>query len=293
MTNIDRIIETLGAAPGALCDDCISRIANVSPRQQVNALAGRLSHAKRIFRQYGLLCCDCGRIKIGNTLFEKLSGGTPASLATPSNGFQPIQPPQTAASIVIPQAAVVSPPTPTASLAQLSRNEPHIAHGVAATPRPLLPSSLVEGRPWHWEGNVQILLGQYLDREGWHIQRFADTESKEAGIDLEAVRNGRHVLFEVKGFPTTVYDHGANRGQAKITSPSSQARQWYSHAMLKMLMLLEQHPDKEIALCFPDFMTYRRLIHGTRTSLHALKVSVYLVTESGEVFAALGGLYRV
>lgn len=256
MNNTERILQTLSAAPGVLCDDCISRLANVLPRQQVNAIAARLFDTGRIFRHDGLLCSHCGRIKKGSAFFG-------SSLPAPS----PILP-LTPLPLPLPQQQIA--PIP-----------PKLA--------PTIPArNMNSTRPWHWEGNVQVMLRRFLEGENWKIKRFADTESKESGIDLEAAKGGRELLFEVKGYPTTVYDHGPDRGQFKATPPSSQARQWYSHALLKMMLLREQHPGKEVALCFPDFLTYRRLIAGTCSSLQALDVAVYLVTENGDVSVCLG-----
>src|SRR5687767_6036018 len=46
---------------------------------------------------------------------------------------------------------------------------------------------LVENRTtkeWFWEGNVQTTLLRHLKKDGWHIQRSADTASRSRGIDI-------------------------------------------------------------------------------------------------------------
>lgn len=255
MTNTDRILQALNTANRVLCDDCISSIANVLPRQQVNAIATSLFAEGRIFRQGGQLCGECGRIKKGSAPLEK------APLAQTS-----ILPPV--------------PPIPTTS-------RPQIVKPIEMNRVIPAAGDMNAKRPWHWEGNVQLVLRRYLELEGWTITHFANTESKESGIDLGAVKESRRILFEVKGYPTTVYDHGPNRGQFKPTPPNSQARQWYSHAMLGMMRLREKHPCKEIALCFPDFPTYRKLVESTRSSLQILGVAVYLVSATGDVLLLL------
>lgn len=251
VTNTDRILQTLSATNGVLCDDCISRVANVHPRQQVNTIAGGLFFAGRIFRQDGLRCSECGRIKKGSASIGKM-------LLSPSP---------------MPGLTLATQPIPLLQAARPS----------AGLHRLIRVGEMNPDRPWHWEGNVQIILGQFLVSEGWTITHFADTESKETGIDLGVTKNFRGILFEIKGYPTTVYEHGPNRGQLKSTPPNSQARQWYSHALLGMMRLREKHPDKEIALCFPDFPTYRRLVENTRSSLKILAVAVYLATATGDV----------
>jgi hypothetical protein len=124
-------------------------------------------------------------------------------------------------------------------------------------------------------------------REGWRITHFANTESKESGIDLGVSKDSRTIFFEVKGYPTTVYDYGPKLGQSKPTTPSSQARQWYAHALLGIMRMREQYQSNEIALCFPDFPTYRRLIDGTRSSLKLLDVAVYLVMDDLRVLVLI------
>ena len=121
-------------------------------------------------------------------------------------------------------------------------------------------------RVWHWEGNVQSTLADHLTATGWTVTATADTESKEPGIDLIAKRDGRWLAIEVKGFPTTTYEHGERRGQAKPTPPANQARQWFSHALLSMMLLRHKRPDAEIAIALPAFDTYRSLIQRTETS---------------------------
>lgn len=138
-------------------------------------------------------------------------------------------------------------------------------------------------RSWHWEGNVQCALREHLERTGWMITAFANTGTKEAGIDVVATRGGSTLMVEVKGYPSTTYEHGSRRGLPKPTQPTNQARQWYSHALLSVMRLLEKKPSAHVALCFPDFPTYRKLIAATRTPLRRLGVGVFLVSSQGAV----------
>ena len=243
MNNSERLIAALSAAPGPVCDDCASARASVLPRQQINQIANRLSAIGRIVRGRTTRCCYCKAGKMVSSVSATASNTT----------FE---------------ASVVSNP-------------------IAANP---LPSSALQPatggdatRPWHWEGNVQVALGEHLKSSGWTITAFADTGRKESGIDLAATRAGRALVVEVKGFPSTTYEHGERRGLSKPTQPTNQARQWYAHALLSVMRLLEKHPAAIVALCFPDFATYRKLIHATRTSLKTLGVGIYLVSPAGEV----------
>lgn len=138
-------------------------------------------------------------------------------------------------------------------------------------------------RPWFWEGHVQDALAAHFANEGWDVREAADTESKAPGIDLLATRDHRWLAIEVKGFPNTTYDHGPRRGQPKPTQPTNQARQWFSHALLGMMLLRDKRPDAEIAICFPRFITYEKLVQRTEVSFGLLGFGVYFVNEGGSV----------
>jgi hypothetical protein len=138
-------------------------------------------------------------------------------------------------------------------------------------------------RPWFWEGHVQDALAAHLANEGWDVRASADTESKAPGIDLLATKDHRWLAIEVKGFPNTTYDHGPKRGQPKPTQPTNQARQWFSHALLGMMLLRDMRPEAEIAICLPRFTTYENLVRRTKVSFSLLGFGVYLVDEDGSV----------
>lgn len=136
---------------------------------------------------------------------------------------------------------------------------------------------------WHWEGNVQAAVVDYLRAEAWTILSAADTETKEAGIDVLAERIGTRLAVEVKGYPSERYMSGKRRGERKPTRPAVQARHWYAGALLTTMLTKGAHPDWTVALAFPDFPTYRSLLERTASSLRALDVEIYLVSEDGRV----------
>jgi hypothetical protein len=73
------------------------------------------------------------------------------------------------------------------------------------------------------------------------------------------------------------------RGQAKPTQPTNQARQWFSHALLGMMLLRDKRPDAEIAICFPAFKTYENLVARTQFSLGLLGFGVFVSVVVGVV----------
>ena len=134
---------------------------------------------------------------------------------------------------------------------------------------------------WYWEGNVVAALARALAADGWTIRRMADTGRREQGVDLVAVSGRRTLMVEVKGYPTTTYARGPKAGQRKPTLPVSQARQWFSHALLECLLLRSRYPDAEVAMAFPQMETYLRLIERVRSSLVRLGFGVYVIASDG------------
>jgi hypothetical protein len=262
ISNSQRVLHALREAIGPLCDDCISEKSGVKPRQQVFQLGQKLAAEGLILRLDAGVCGRCRRTKKINLLRNDTSDARVQRDA--------------------PQSGSTSDPAITieANTVQKVRQD-----GTAALARVEVVLEDGGDRPWSWEGNVQDALRTALKREGWEITAYSNTAAKQAGVDLAAIRDGVRLLIEVKGYPTNTYDHGPNRGQPKPTQPSNQARQWFSHALLSAMKLQTIDPAAEVALCFPDFPTYRNLLQTTRRSLGRLGLGVYLVKQGGEVEA--------
>ncbi len=77
----ERLVETLSASPGPLCDDCLSETAGVKPRQQVNQRARQLAAEGHIQRS-PTECSQCGRYKLTNVLAHEEPRRSAASLPT-------------------------------------------------------------------------------------------------------------------------------------------------------------------------------------------------------------------
>lgn len=121
---------------------------------------------------------------------------------------------------------------------------------------------------WHTEANVQAALVTALAGEGWRILSVANTATKEHG-DVIASRDGRTVGVEVKGFPSRSYADPARAGEAKRTSPSTQAGHWYSQAVLAAMRLRGKEPSWGSVIALPDFPRYRDLHAETAGSQRA------------------------
>jgi hypothetical protein len=67
LTAKERIIEILENRPEGQCDDCLSEIANIRPRQQVNSICRDLTQRGKLRRE-SAICPECKRQKILNTI---------------------------------------------------------------------------------------------------------------------------------------------------------------------------------------------------------------------------------
>jgi len=139
------------------------------------------------------------------------------------------------------------------------------------------------GGEWHTEANVQAALVTALAGEGWRILSVANTATKEHGIDVIASRDGLTVGVEVKGFPSRNYADPARAGEAKRTSPSTQAGHWYSQAVLAAMRLRGKEPAWGSVIALPDFPRYRDLHAETAGSLAAAQIEVWWVDQAGTV----------
>ena len=142
---------------------------------------------------------------------------------------------------------------------------------------------------WFWEGNVQNRIIEYMKEvEGFKIVKEADPLSKERGPDILAERRLNDGSLEirrvaVKGYPSTRYVEGEKKGKKKRTNPSTQARHWFSEALLELLLAKSDDENLQVALGFPDFKVYTNLIRRIKWLRDKIKFFCYLVNEDGEV----------
>lgn len=135
---------------------------------------------------------------------------------------------------------------------------------------------------------MQATVAGFLAADGWTIESFADTASRQRRVDLVATKGDRRLAIEVKGYPSTVYARGAKAGQPKPTAPTLQARHWFAQALLTAVLMGRSGDEPEIALAFPDMPRFRDLIGRSEWAFRRLGVRVFLVDESGNVEEILG-----
>lgn len=136
---------------------------------------------------------------------------------------------------------------------------------------------------WCCESNIVALVVSHLKQEGWTIESVANTETRAPGADIRAARNGQQLIVEAKGYPSTVYARGKNKGQPKPTKPGVQARHWYGHALFDAILRQSQYPSARIFIALPDFPVFTNLISRTRFALCKLDIGIYIVRKTGIV----------
>lgn len=135
---------------------------------------------------------------------------------------------------------------------------------------------------WFWEGNVQAAVSRHLTQKGYSVREI-DTASKEQGIDIIATKAAEKILIEVKGWPSNKYMDGPRAGQSKNTNSNTQARHWFSHALLKLMIEGSRHNRARIVLALPEFQTYRRLAEKTHRAFKKLGYEIWFVDQHGQV----------
>ena len=136
---------------------------------------------------------------------------------------------------------------------------------------------------WYWEGNVVNAVERDLVATGWVTLSKANTHSRERGVDLIVSRSDKLLLVEVKGYPSASYRDPRRSAELKPTNPTSQAQQWYSHALLKGMRLQTSFPEAGVALAFPDFPRYRTLYEQTCRGFQKLGLGMIFVAQNGSV----------
>jgi hypothetical protein len=147
---------------------------------------------------------------------------------------------------------------------------------------PRLRAHNLGGQDWAWEGNVQSRVAAHLAATGWSIIRVADTARRERGIDIIAGRDGRQLLVEVKGWPSTTYARGERAGKPKPTQPTFQATHWFAEG-LTTLIRRGAGPGSCLVLALPDMPRYRTLLREAGWALDRLGIIVFLASEQGNV----------
>jgi hypothetical protein len=141
---------------------------------------------------------------------------------------------------------------------------------------------------WDWEGNVQAAVARRLERDGWSILSTADTARRQRGDDIRAMKDGRELVVEVKGWPPSTYADPRRTGEVKRTNPTVQAHHWLATAILGSMRVLGTRPDTGVSIALPDHPRYRDLVGEIGQQLSALGIDIIWVTRE-DVLAVVPG----
>lgn len=98
-----------------------------------------------------------------------------------------------------------------------------------------------------------------------------------------ATEGSERVLVEVKGYPSDVHLRGPKAGLPKTNAAPTQARSYFSNALLSGLLMRSEHPAGRIVLAFPDVPTFASLAGRIALPLHDAGVECWLVDEAGAI----------
>lgn len=113
----------------------------------------------------------------------------------------------------------------------------------------------------------------YLERNGWTINDFK--LGFDRGPDIDATKNDRRLLVEVKG--ARAGDSAHNK--VRSVFDSGQIKSHFGRALVKALALKHEFADADIALAHPDDPEIRRHIGNLVPFLNKLDVKHFWVTE--------------
>jgi hypothetical protein len=131
----------------------------------------------------------------------------------------------------------------------------------------------VVSRSWHWEGNVQSKIVDFLKEQGYTIVHFSDTASKVQGIDIKAKSpQGKLLWVTVKGYPEP------------DKHPDQQSRHWFSEAIFDVIHYHGRDQSVELGIGLPaGFQSYRTQLEKVSWLKDYLKLKIFLVSKTGEV----------
>lgn len=157
-----------------------------------------------------------------------------------------------------------------------------------------MESGLSRDQEWFWEGNISVRVLEYMQQEeGFAILSSGQLTPSEQGIEIVAERmvgdNAVHRLVSVRGWPSQVYTSGTLSGQPRNIRPEVIARGWIAQAVFDLALGRGADPDLDLALALPTTASYIRYLQRLRWFLSSARVSVYLISQEGQVSVTLPG----
>lgn len=141
---------------------------------------------------------------------------------------------------------------------------------------------------WYYEGQISKKLVSYLLTKGYKILKDNSHNISKKGEDIIASVDDNIEVIEVKGYPTSFYTNGINKGRSKKTNPKHQAKHWFSEALLSCIFNYKKHKENKyltLSIALPYFYRYEELTDSVTDYFTDQKISLrlYFITEDGEV----------
>jgi Holliday junction resolvase-like predicted endonuclease len=141
---------------------------------------------------------------------------------------------------------------------------------------------------WFYEGQISKSIVKYLLNKGYEIIKDNSDNITAKGEDIIASFNGQREIIEVKGYPTTYYTNGKNKGKPKPTKPHLQAKHWFSEALLSSIFNYQRQKQNGrfiLAIAFPLTDRYKELISKVEDFFtdNNLSLKIYFVDEKGTI----------
>jgi len=135
---------------------------------------------------------------------------------------------------------------------------------------------------WFEEGNVAKKVKEFLSKNGYNITKFNE-DKRERGHDIEAVKDEKRFIIEVKGFPWDRYVRGPKKGMKKPTHPNLQAKHWFAEALLSLIMAKSKDPIVEVGMGLPYNKKNLEFISKVKILKEKINLKYFLVNENGDV----------
>ncbi len=147
---------------------------------------------------------------------------------------------------------------------------------------------------WFWEGNIQPAVLDFMQNvEEFTILSSGQPDTSEQGLEIVAERQlervSLHRLVSVRGWPSQLYTRGAQVGQPRVVRPEITARGWIAQAIFELCLSRGADPDLDLALALPTMASYIRYLQRLRWFLSIARITVYLVSQDGQVTVTLPG----
>ena len=141
---------------------------------------------------------------------------------------------------------------------------------------------------WFWEGDIQQSVIDYMKtEEGFTILSPGHPVPAEQGLEILAERSKQGItisrLVVIRGWPSPLYTRGSMTGQPRTTRPEVVARGWMAQAVLDIALGRGGDPDLDLSLAIPAMASYVRYIQRLRWFMAAARVTIYMVSQEGNV----------